>query len=245
MAKIIQAYKGLEISFDEAKHQLFVNGERNPWNITGITGIIDKSGVLMGWQERITREYLLNELIAGRVVNETEIKTATSLHRTEKTKAGTVGDTIHEYAEQFSLGLKPEIPEEEKARNGVLAFLKWIDEEKIKVSNPEEVLLSKKYGFWGIKDSDGKRGKENFVIDYKTSKGIYPDFRLQTSAYLFASQEMLGKKYVGYWIVKFGKEDGNFEPLFVPIKEAKLDFEAFLAAFTLKKRLKLIDTYGR
>ena len=235
------AYKDLNCEFDEAKHQLFVNGERNYWNVTGITGVVDKSQSLIPWAVKLATGFLRDKWLSGQAITEADFMEAEKQHRQVKEKAASIGSMVHEFAEQFSLGLKPEMPEQENARNGALAFLKWLDEEKIKISHPEEILLSKKYGYWGIKDSDGKRGKENFVLDYKTSKGIYPEMRLQVSSYLKASEEMLGRKYAGYWIIKFGKEDGNFEPLYVPLKEAKKDFEAFLAAFTLKKRLKQID----
>ena len=243
MIKNITAYKDLSVDFNEEKHQLFVKGEKNPWNVTGITKVIDKSPQLIWWAVGITKAYLLEMVSLGKTITAEDIVAAGNKHREEKEKAATIGDIIHEFAEQFSLGLKPEIPTDEKAKNGVLAFLRWIDQEKIEIKNPEEIVLSKKYGFWGIKDSDGFKGvkgsirKNRYVIDYKTSKAIYPEMRLQASAYLFASQEMNKVKYAGYWIVKFGKEDGAFETLYVSLKEAKKDFKAFLAAFELKKRL--------
>ena len=121
--------------------------------------------------------------------------------------------------------------------------MKWMDESGIKISNPEEIVYSKKHGYWGIKDSDGKKGKNRFVLDYKTSKGIYSPMRYQVSAYLFGSEEMNKYKYDGYWILRFDKETGNFEPLFVDRKEAKEDFEAFLGAFAVKRREKELNTY--
>lgn len=236
--KTIYAYnKKVRLEFDEEKHALLVNSERNYNNVTGITGIIDKSRALIPWAVKLATDYLRSL----EKITEADLCEAEQQHKIVKEKAATTGDIVHEFAEHFSLGLKPELPEEEKARNGVLAFLKWLDEEKIKVKNPEEIVYSKKHDYWGIKDSDGTRNKELFAIDYKTSKGIYPEMRLQASAYLFASQEMNKRKYAGYWIVKFGKESGDFEPLYVPLKEAKLDFEAFLGAFEVKKRLKKID----
>lgn len=231
-------YKGITVTFDESKHQ-FLIGDHKIDSVTSITKVIDKSAKLMGWQERITKDYLLERLGYGQITRE-EIITATALHRTKKKEAGSVGDAIHEFAQLWSMGLKPPFPEEQKAANGALAFLKWIDQEKFKISNPEELLYSRKYNFAGIKDSDIKRNKELFVCDYKTGKEIYPEYRIQTSAYLFAAKEMCKRNYKGYWILKFGKEDGNFEPLYVPLKEAKKDFEAFLSAFALTRRLQEI-----
>ena len=60
--------------------------------------------------------------------------------------------------------------------------------------------------------------------------------RYQVSAYLSALQEMNRKNYAGYWILRFDKKTGNFDPLFVDAKEALLDFQAFLGALKIKRR---------
>jgi len=246
MVKKLKAekYGNVTLEFDEENHRLLVNGIRNPYNVTGITGVIDKSGPLVYWAVGLAKNHLLSRLSAGEAITEADVREACGKHQERKEEGANIGSIVHDFAEMFSLGLKPDLPEEEQARNGALAYLKWLDSEKIKVSNPEEILFSKKHGYWGVKDSDGKRGKESFVIDYKTSKSVYPEMHLQVSAYMFAAEEMHGRKYDGAWIVKFGKDDGNFEPVFIPRKESVKDFKAFLAAFTLKKRLLELNAKG-
>lgn len=227
-------------------HKLFVDGIRNPFNITGITGTLDKSMMLMGWQEKLTREYLLDALTRNPnyPINEEDIKLATSLHRVKKKEAGGIGSAVHEYAEHFSLGLKPEIPEEERARNGVLGFLKWIEEYKIKLKNPEQLLLSKE-GYWGVGDADGTKGAKLFNVEYKTSKGIYNEHRYQAAGQLKAKEEMSGKKYEGSWLVHFDKETGEFTPLFVDRDETELDYKAFMGLFAAKQRENQLKSHAK
>lgn len=165
-----------------------------------------------------------------------KLQIAYKAHITRKEEAADIGSMVHEFAEHFALGKKPEIPEHPKAKNGVLAFLRWIDEDKIKLSRPEEIVYSRKHGYWGIKDADGSRGKELFVIDYKTSSGIYNEHLFQVSAYLKGAEEMYGRKYTGYWLLHFDKDTGEFTPLFIGKKEAKKNFDAFLAALVIKRR---------
>lgn len=234
--KQVILYKDLKCEFDDAKHQLFVNGERNPFNITGVTGLLDKSQPLIYWAVGLTRDFLNDVLSRGETITAEHISQAVQQHRAVKEKTASIGDMVHEYAELFSLGLKPELPEDERAKNGVLAFLRWLGDSKIKIKNPEQILLSKKYGYWGIADSDGTKGKELYNVEYKTSKGIYSDHRYQAAAQLKAKEEMTRKKYKGSYLLHFNKETGEFASIFIDEKETKKDFKAFLGLFAAKKR---------
>lgn len=233
--KTIKPYEGITLEFNEANHRFLVNGEPTV-SVTSVTGIIDKSAPLIYWAVGLSRDYLLELLNGGIEIQKGHILEAANQHRAVKEKAGTIGDAVHEFAEQFALGLKPEIPEQENARNGALAFLKWVDESGMKLSNAEQLVYSKKYDYAGIADAEAVKGKKRYVVDFKTSKGIYNEMRYQVSAYLSALQEMNRKNYAGYWILRFDKETGNFDPLFVDAKEALLDFQAFLGALKIKRR---------
>ena len=174
--------------------------------------------------------------ISGRNIVAEDIEMGAQQHRIKKEKAATTGTIVHEYAEHFSLGLKPEIPTDEQARNGVLAFLKWIEAEGLKIQNPEQLVYSKQWDYAGIADAEATKDGKLYLLDYKTSKGIYNEMRFQVSAYMNALNEMKKGKYEGYYILKFGKEDGNFETLYVPATEAKKDFKAFIGCLAIRRR---------
>ena len=77
-------YPDITLEFQENPyHKFFVNG-RAVKSITHYTGVIDKSGPLMGWQEKLTRTHLLEALKNGSALNEALILAACSLHRVKK-----------------------------------------------------------------------------------------------------------------------------------------------------------------
>jgi hypothetical protein len=85
-------------------------------------------------------------------------------------------------------------------------------------------------------DAEGKMGKDDVIIDFKSSKALYSEYRYQLAAYWLAREEETKKKFEGGWIIKFGKDDGEFEATYIPRKEYEKDKEAFLAALTIKRR---------
>lgn len=186
----------------------------------------------MGWQEKLTRENLMSEI--GKPLTEEIVLRATSLHRKAKKEAADLGTQIHEWANLHIEGKKPEIPEDEKVKNGVLAFLRWIDENKIKFLKSEEIIYSKKHNYAGILDAEAKINGELAIIDFKSSNGIYNEMRYQVAAYRGAKEEMTGKKYDVSWIIQFGKDTGEFKAL--RIDDHKKDFKTFLAALAIKRR---------
>jgi hypothetical protein len=263
--KTLTVYNGIKLVFDEEKHRLLVNGEICPDNVTSATSRLDKSGALTWWaaEQAVGKLGWFNEKkLLEKGITETEIKklwaaaeaifvkiqksnfkdfwdlltNARRAHQERKEEAAALGSQVHEFAEHFALGLKPELPEDERARNGALAFLRWLDEEKLKLSKPEEIIYSKKNRYWGIKDADGARKGKLFCLDYKTSSGIYPEMRAQAAAYLFGNAEMRKRDYDGYIIIHFDKETGQFSFLTVEKKEARKDFEFFLNLLAVKRR---------
>ena len=79
---------------------------------------------------------------------------------------------------------------------------------------------------------------EYCVIDWKTSKAVYPEYHLQVAAYAKAVEDMYEKKVDATYILRCDKVTGRFEA--VRSKDIAKNFKAFLAALTLYKRLKEI-----
>lgn len=222
---ITHPYKGIVLKFDEVRHRFWANEVGVP-SVTHFTGVVDKSRPLMIWQERLTREGLLERWRkSGGVLTEKDILECVAIHRVKKEQAATSGTAAHAWAEDFAKGLNPEMPTDEKVANAVMAFLKWIDEEKFKITMPEKHLYSKKYKFAGIADAIAKRKGKLALIDYKTSSGVYDEMYFQTAAYQQMLIEM-GIKIVERWIVRFDKETGEFHPTLCP--DFVGDFRGFL-----------------
>jgi hypothetical protein len=81
------------------------------------------------------------------------------------------------------------------------------------------------------------------LIDWKTGKGIYPEFWLQTAAYVKAWEEEFGETIEQRIIVRLS-EDGA-EAHARPRSLLRGDFGAFLGALTLYNQLQRIEKSDR
>jgi len=240
MLKEISLYKGvvkLSVDIDEEKHECFdCKGKKIEDSVTGATGIIDKSGALMGWVAKMMGLYLLAEKDKGNFqITEEMIDRAKREYRRLKTEAADLGTEIHKWTSDWIKGKNPAMPTDERVVNGITAFLKFQKEHKVKWLESERIIYSKKHNYWGVLDAIGKIGKDLVLIDFKSSSGIYPEMFIQTAGYQLAYEEETGKKITKRMIVKFGKEDGKFEVR--ELDNGKEDQTAFVAALTLKRRI--------
>ena len=197
--------------------------------------MIDKSAPLMGWAVNMMGQYLLQNWDSG--MNKGDlVETAKREYRRIKTEAADIGTLVHEYAENWIKGKKPKMPEDEHARNGIMAFLSWVKQIEIKFDNSERIIYSRKYDYTGIMDWDGVDNGDPIIGDFKTSKGIYSEMRYQLAGYWNAMEEEMGMKYLRGYIVQFGKETGDFAVKEIKRSEYLKDRKAFLAALAIKKR---------
>lgn len=236
--------KGHTIFFDNEKHKFWrMEGEKKvpiP-SVTTYTGLIDKSGALMGWQEKITRNDLLECLERGETIDVDQIHKACALHRVKKQEAADIGTQIHDLAEKWIKNEPYEVPDDERIKNGFEAFLdfnrkynvEWLESERIIYYRDGEVEYA------GIMDGLAKiDGQElPFVVEHKSSNYIYPEHAFQIAAYQNAYEWETGVETGGKLVIRYGKEDGQFEAVF--FKEDKLmDIDTFINLIFLKGRLK-------
>lgn len=111
-----------------------------------------------------------------------------------KNKSAAQGSLVHETVQKFAIGEAVEIPDEIKP--AVEAFARFNEAKNI-VFHPEFIerkVWSARHRYAGTIDAlasiDGKFG----VLDIKTSTGFYPEYNLQTAAYVSALQEFGIKK---------------------------------------------------
>jgi len=225
------------------------NGKRIE-SVTGITGIKDKSNMLVPWAVGMMGDYLLlNE--KGKPITEENIEIAKKKWREAKAEGADIGTQIHNWIEQKLKGMKPEIPDDERVVNGVTAYLKWMKSNKIEVLESERVIYSKKYHYAGTCDWYGIDKEDDALVigDHKSSKGIYTEMRYQLAGYWLALEEELRKEFNRGYIAQFVKEDvidkktgevidkaGEFHILEIPRKEYLKDKKAFLGLRQAKKR---------
>lgn len=229
------------------KHVYLVNGKRCPDSVTGATGMLDKSAALKKWAVRLNNNYLLGLLNQGVKITDEHLMEAAKQHTIKLEKEATSGSLVHEWAEQYIKGKNPEMPEDERVVNGVTAFLKWVEEYKVKFTGSEQLVYSKKHKYIGTMDCKFTMGSEKHKIvhcgDFKTSSGIYNEMRYQVAAYQAADAEESNEDYGSKWIIRFDKDTADFEAKEFPFSEHKEDFSAFLGLLAVKRREDVLKTY--
>lgn len=169
-------------------------------------------------------------------------------------EAGLAGSKVHKAIEQLLLG-KRVTPEEfvYTDEDGVVhkgltpdecfkiaAYVRWWHEFKPKVLAVEKIVYSEQRKYAGTVDFIGtiKEGlidpksktPDNelmFLIDWKTSSGIYPSYEMQVAAYAQAEIEMTGKKIDRIAILRLGsKHKSGYE--FRILESIHVPYKAFI-----------------
>ncbi len=211
----------VDLEFNEAKHFYSVQGEGLEQlhgrvsipSVTGITGIVDKSGPLMWWAVSQCIEYVKDP--QNRVDSSDEVAVeqywhdAHRAHQRVSRTAATIGSMAHDWIHQYLGGKTPKFPKNEKLRQTIRSFLKWHTDHELEPYETEFKVYSKEHRFAGTCDFDGLVNGRRCILDWKTSKAIYPDMALQVMAYQIAREEELDMKYDARWIVCLPRDGGE------------------------------------
>jgi len=240
-------YKGeVTLDFNKYKHVYTVDGEKIT-SVTTVLGVINKPA-LVSWAARMATEHVIACIDPGVAYDEVQLDAifagAKKAHWQKKTDAGNIGTLVHNWIEDYINDENPGMPVNELLNDAVSNFLDWVKKNDVHFLKAEEPVFSRKYEYAGIIDFictiDGKL----YIGDIKTSKGIYPEYLLQTAAYRYArAEEYPEEEYVGQVIVRVGK-DGSFETAVVRDDDLYKEMVvAFLSAQRLQKTLKKLDKF--
>ena len=258
MNEIQELYKGtIKLKFIDSNHSYWVSKkEKSGWTdferISGVTtfiGIKDKSAPMKYWVARIMHNFCA-AILQEREITKFDLKEAKELHTKRLQEASNIGTKIHDWISEYLLGKEPSMPQETVVLQGANAFLDWQKENKLKFIASEIALYSKEHGFCGKLDAVAKQGKKTYLIDFKTSNGIYNEVMLQTAAYAHAHEEMGLGKIDGRFELRLEKrtpeefelemdEKGKVNEVYKPFEALELpgnqdeDFAGFLAAKNL------------
>jgi len=114
-----------------------------------------------------------------------------------KNKSAEHGSLVHEMVQRVALGEKPVVSED--VRPAVEAFEVFAKAQGI-LFHPDFIerrVWSAQKRYAGTMDALAEVGGKFGVLDIKTSTGFYPDYNLQTAAYLQALQEHEVKQALG------------------------------------------------
>lgn len=221
--------------------------------VTTAIGIKDKSGPLCGWavnQCEVFVQQRIADNVRSYMTNDDILATARQMkahYRNVKAKAAEIGVVVHDYLHEVLLakqnnGISPDRPGLSesidadmlgKINNSIDAGLEFFEKHKLIPLTMERPTWSSTYGYIGTGDFIGILDSELAVVDYKTSKELYPEVFLQTAAYQEAYSEEYPdsrRQFLSRWGVNVGK-DGRLDAKRRCNKiHFENDFQAFLAA---------------
>lgn len=240
MSDIVLYGGDVVLRFDERWHvyrQIIDGVKRRVPGVTGITGMLDKSGPLMGWAMKEAEKFLLAEWAPGRVYDQVEINDVARrmkrAHKDSLAKAADIGTMVHDLAERDARGLELPAVHNEKVLACFEEYKAWRDRHLEEVIEAEFRCMSREHFYAGTSDLDCVIDGRRSIVDFKTSSGAYPEMGMQLAAYQYARTEEHGHEYATRYIVRFPREGGDFEVAEYP------EFERDLAAFLACRQLYL------
>lgn len=193
---------------------------------------------------------------------EQHVLAAKSAHKDKLDEASNIGHLAHNWIEQcikYELNSSQGIPyipmpENEQARNCCRAAVAWMLGHNIRWICTERKVYSRDFKYAGTMDGlcwvdscqDPKCCREEFkdrlsLADWKTSNDLYPEYLLQTAAYMNAyMEEFPDQQIVDRWVIRLGKEDAKFDPWHVYGSDYEEDLDAFLDTLHLSRSLEVV-----
>jgi len=206
--------------------------------VPGVTTIIDSQ---LGWNKRVLMAWARREALAGRDPDKI------------LSQAGDIGGAVHTLIEAHVKSLiqsekvEPDLSKYtaediDKAETAFLAFLDWEKGHKLTYLESEKQVVSEMYRYGGTIDILAQTNGVLWLIDPKSSKGIYNEFILQVVAYDQANMEMdaTGKLVDEIHLLHLGKQNGEFSDLKVSPVQREIAWESFKHCrrlYDLQKRL--------
>lgn len=220
-SKTFEVYGGkIKIDFYERNGRflhVYIRRDTGEWltSVTGATGMIDKP-LLIPWACKEMEKAILETFKTKKQITNKDIAIAKNAWRAKRDKSAEKGTIIHELAEsyiKYKLGQvkkMPPMPKDKEIKNAYMAFRAWESEHNVKFIATEQLVYSKKYNFVGTLDCIAEVDKEYCLVDFKSGNGVYGEAIYQVSGYGEAHTEETGKVFDRNWIVRFGKDDGEF-----------------------------------
>jgi hypothetical protein len=119
------------------------------------------------------------------------------------------------------------------ARMSFGAARAWAEQSRLEVTHTELTLISRTLRVGGTLDAAARVGGQRVIADWKTSKGVYGEMKVQLGGYGLLWDEIYPDDPVtgGFHLVRFDKVTGGFEHRWWP------KLEGAQHAFRLKRQL--------
>lgn len=162
-----------------------------------------------------------------------------------------IGTALHDMAQSCLTGSLPQTHNlsREQLDSAVVCFgkfLDWRETRDFEVVHAEHSMVSEVHQIGGTCDAiviDTSGDME--ILDFKTGKGIYPDYLYQLAAYHQLALEN-GLDVKRAWLVRLGRTpDEGFQTACWGADDLSLGWDVFMAAKTLYKLEQEVERYRR
>lgn len=213
-----------EIIFYPDSHRYRKPGQKNYLiSVSSVTNIISPYGKIKGLQQWAVNqgcdymEEYLDHHVGGDMLSVEEVRgliaDARYRHKEDLEKEASLGDEVHAFAEEFARRkaegeeMTDDMLEFDDDRALALAndFLDWVDEHDVTFLEAERVVYSKNKNYVGTMDVLAEIDGDIYVVDYKTSSGIFTGHKIQVAGgYHQAWNEEV------QWLIKNEEDDGFY-----------------------------------
>ena len=195
-------------TFDEARHKHYING-KEVTGTTSIVGVIDKPA-LIPWALNQAFDKFKKFKFDPQKIDE-----AKKAPNEKKMEAAHFGTIVHALCEHFNKtgdlvsATDPILPQEileltkeftpkelEKGEKLVKQFTEWFQKNNAKVLYVEQNVFSETHFIGGIFDLVIEMGGKTYLLDFKTSSGVYPSQFIQMGGYDLQLEEMMERGYI-------------------------------------------------
>jgi hypothetical protein len=170
-----------------------IDGKKVP-SVTTILNVINKPQ-LIPWAVRTTRDYIKQELFAFKRADSLKdldldglLAKSAKEHDRVRNAAADKGIAVHSSIASY-VGAKSNVANNDPA---VIAFRDWQESSQFVPIASERLVFSQEHGFAGTADLIGTLNDKLALLDIKTGRGVYPEYKLQLAAYAVAWGEMSG-----------------------------------------------------
>jgi hypothetical protein len=172
------------LKFSAKAHRYWLDGKPVP----GVTTLLGKGlpkPALPYWSAKSVAEYVVD--------NPEQVDNLRSLGRgpavaalkaipwQARDEAAVRGTDVHKLAEEIIHGREVDVPEHLLAH--VEGYVRWLDEFSVEPILTEFQVASRTHWYAGTGDAVVRIGDTAWLLDWKTSKGVYGETALQTAAY--------------------------------------------------------------
>jgi hypothetical protein len=200
---------------------------------TTILSILNKPA-LGYWMVKTAINYLatkLDDIKDGKLILNADnsykiLQEAKNQHKQIKDESANTGTMVHEVLEFHLKHENVGMLLNDKTKKPFEGFVEWKNKRKFKLVSSEETVWSK-HGYAGTLDCAAYLDGKLYIVDFKTSNAIYPEYVMQIASYVKAYEENTGKKIEGAGILRLDKETGEPEWVEFTMEQVEHAFKKF------------------